>query len=175
MEQQKIGVFLKVLRKEKSLTQSQFAEKMGVSDRTVSRWETGANMPDFALLIEIADFYEVDVREILEGERKINAEEKKRENMRLVAEYTDKEKRKLMTAAHCLLAIGFLAMIAYLVVENVEGLAFLCHFLLGLSTGSLLCGILYTSRIMPKLMEIKKRVIRRLRKKKKGEGLCRKS
>lgn len=70
MNQQKIGTFLKELRNEKNLTQEQLAEKLGVSRRTVSRWETGSNMPDLDLLIEMADHYEVDLRELLDGERK---------------------------------------------------------------------------------------------------------
>lgn len=69
MNQQKIGCFLKELRKEKELTQEQLAEHFGVAGRTVSRWETGNNMPDLSLLIELADFYQVDIREIFEGER----------------------------------------------------------------------------------------------------------
>ena len=70
MDQKKVGQFLKELRKEKGITQEELAEKLGVSGRTVSRWETGTNMPDISLLVEIADFYEVDVRELIEGERK---------------------------------------------------------------------------------------------------------
>ena len=46
MDTKKIGAFLKQCRKEKNLTQEQLAEKFGVSARTVSRWETGINMPD---------------------------------------------------------------------------------------------------------------------------------
>ena len=68
MNQQKIGVFLKVLRKQKGLTQEQIAEKFNVSNRTVSRWENGNNMPDLDILIEISDYYEVDLRELLDGE-----------------------------------------------------------------------------------------------------------
>ena len=52
MDQQKIGAFLKVLRKQKGLTQEQIAEKFNVSSRTVSRWENGNNMPDLDVLIE---------------------------------------------------------------------------------------------------------------------------
>ena len=65
-----VGSFLKELRKEKGITQEQFAEIMEVSTRTVSRWETGSNMPDLEVLILIADYYEVELREILDGERK---------------------------------------------------------------------------------------------------------
>ena len=70
MDQKKIGNFLKELRKEKNLTQEQFAEKLNVSGRTVSRWETGTNMPDISLLNEIAEFYDVSIPEIISGERK---------------------------------------------------------------------------------------------------------
>ena len=62
MDQQKIGSFLKELRKEKNLTQEQLAEALNVSGRTVSRWETGSNMPDLSILVELADFYDVDIR-----------------------------------------------------------------------------------------------------------------
>nr|MCR5216140.1 helix-turn-helix domain-containing protein [Lachnospiraceae bacterium] len=59
MDQIKVGAFLKMLRKEKNLTQEQLAEQLNVSGRTVSRWETGNNMPDISLLVEIADFYDI--------------------------------------------------------------------------------------------------------------------
>ena len=61
MDQIRIGSFLKALRKEKGLTQEQLAERLGVSARTVSRWETGSNMPDISLLLEIAEFYDVSI------------------------------------------------------------------------------------------------------------------
>ena len=86
MNQKVVGSFLKELRKEKGITQEQFAEIMEVSARTVSRWETGSNMPDLEVLILIADYYGVELREILDGERKreqaeeeIEDGEKKRE------------------------------------------------------------------------------------------------
>ena len=66
-----LGAFIAKLRKEKGLTQEQFAEQFNISRRSVSRWETGSNMPDVGLLIEIADFFEVDIREIIDGERKM--------------------------------------------------------------------------------------------------------
>ncbi len=94
MDQVKIGSFLRELRKEKSLTQEQLAEKFNVASRTVSRWETGSNMPDLSILIEIADFYDVDIREILEGERKSEIMEKEgKETLQKVADYAETEKR----------------------------------------------------------------------------------
>ena len=70
MNQKKIGSFLKELRKEKGITQEEFAEKLNVSGRSVSRWETGSNMPDISLLVEIAEFFDVSIPEIINGERK---------------------------------------------------------------------------------------------------------
>ena len=95
MNQQKIGEFLKQLRTDKGLTQEQLAERFYVSSRTVSRWETGNNMPDIATLIDLADFYEVDIREIIDGERK--SEIMKNENddtLKKVAEYATEESKK---------------------------------------------------------------------------------
>ena len=65
MDQKKIGLFLKELRKEKTLTQSQLAEQLNVSDRTVSRWETGTNLPDLSILVELADFYDIDIEDLV--------------------------------------------------------------------------------------------------------------
>ncbi|MBR5182237.1 MAG: helix-turn-helix transcriptional regulator [Clostridiales bacterium] len=70
MDQKKIGNFLKELRKEKNYTQEQVADKLGVSGRTISRWETGTYMPDISLLVDIAEMYDVDVRDLIDGERK---------------------------------------------------------------------------------------------------------
>ena len=70
MDQVKIGSFLKTLRTEKGITQEQLAEKVNVSRRSVSRWETGSNLPDLDVLMELADYYEVELRELLDGERK---------------------------------------------------------------------------------------------------------
>ena len=64
MDMKKIGSFLKALRKEKGLTQEQLAEKLGVAGRTVSRWETASNMPDLSVLIQLAEFYDIEVGEI---------------------------------------------------------------------------------------------------------------
>ena len=96
MDQQKIGAFLRELRTEKKLTQEQLAEKMGVSGRTVSRWENGNNMPDLSIIIELADFYDVDIRELLNGERKSEKmNEDLKETLMMVSEYSEEEKKKL--------------------------------------------------------------------------------
>ena len=76
MNQIKIGSFLKELRKEKGLTQEQLAEQLNTSNRSISRWETGNNLPDLNMLITLAEYYGVEVREIIDGERKTENVEK---------------------------------------------------------------------------------------------------
>ncbi len=111
MDQSKIGSFLKQLRKEKGITQEEFAEKLGVSNRTVSRWETGSNMPDISLLVEIADFYDVDVREIIEGEKKSEMmNEEIRDTAEKMAVYAGAEKSKLLRFAQVFGIIGIIAL-----------------------------------------------------------------
>ncbi len=105
MDQQKIGKFLKQLRKEKGLTQEQFAELFYISSRTVSRWETGSNMPDVDMLIELADFYRIDVREIIDGERKSeNMDNEMKDTLKKVAEYAAIEREKRHKRLHTFLA-----------------------------------------------------------------------
>ena len=69
MNQKKMGAFIKTLRKENNLTQEQLAEALGVSNRTVSRWDTGNNIPDLDMLIILADYFDVEIKELIEGER----------------------------------------------------------------------------------------------------------
>ena len=69
MDRNKIGVFLKQLRKENGMTQEQLGEKVGVSNKTVSRWETGNYMPPVECLNILSDIYNISINEILAGER----------------------------------------------------------------------------------------------------------
>lgn len=109
MNQKKIGQFIKELRKSKEITQEQLAETLNVSGRTVSRWETGNNLPDISLLVEIADFFDVDVRELIEGERKSKMmEEQVREVADKMADYADAEKGKLLRKIQI---VGFIGVI----------------------------------------------------------------
>ena len=99
MDSQKIGTFLRELRKEKNLTQEQLAEILGVSGRTVSRWETGSNMPDLSIMIELADYYDIDIKELLNGERKSEMDKELKETLKTVADYTDIQKQEAVKAS----------------------------------------------------------------------------
>ena len=118
MDQKRIGSFLRELRKEWGITQEDLAEKLNVSSRTISRWETGSNMPDISLLIEIADFFDVSIPEIINGERK---SEKMNEEVKEVAEklsdYADAEKVNIIKEIRKLSIGGVIALIAYFIID----------------------------------------------------------
>lgn len=157
MEQQKVGSFLKELRKEKNLTQEQLAEQFNVSVRTVSRWETAVNMPDIVLLVELAAFYDVSIPEIIDGERK--SEQMKDEKMKdeikeaamKLSDYSESMTQDTMKSIVCFMVIAFIGMAAYVLIQELgldtpdsiyEGIAFAG---LGLGFGFLIVMIVYFS------------------------------
>ena len=77
MNQDKIGNFIKSIRLDNNLTQKEFADKFGVTYQAVSKWENWKNIPDIAVLKQICDEYNIDINEILNGEKK----EKKNKNI----------------------------------------------------------------------------------------------
>ena len=178
MDQKKIGGFLKTLRKEKQLTQEQLAEKLGVSNRSVSRWENGVNMPDFDLVIELANLYDVSIDEILDGERRMDMIDKETEKTLLkVAEYENSGNEKF-TKRLCGLFIGAtLSFVLYGVLDfmglaNKPGYSALASYAMGIVFGTLLVGVLYTSRYGRKIQAAKARFLARI---KKSEGVNEKS
>ena len=162
MDVKRIGLFLKELRKEKQITQEELAEKLGISNRTVSRWETGSNMPDFDVLIELSDFYDVEIREILEG-KKIEENSNSKEELLLIADYNNKEKNKLTFMIRILFLVGLISMVVYLFIHNINEIEFFSQFLLGIIFAVLLIGLLFTTKYMIKIRELKLRLLNRKR------------
>lgn len=118
MNQQKVGGFLKKLRKEKQITQEQFAEQLNVSGRTVSRWETGNNMPEISLLVEIAEFYDVSIPEIINAERKSEKmKEESKEVAMSLSDYALKEKESLLKSIRVQSIFGVVALAVYFVID----------------------------------------------------------
>ena len=120
MDQKKTGQFLKSLRKEKNITQEELAKHFNVSNRSVSRWETGTNLPDISLLVEIADFYDVDVREIIDGERKSEMNEETREVADKMAAYAGNEKSKLLRFVQIASITGVVISIIAIVLQTIS-------------------------------------------------------
>ena len=164
MDQVKIGSFLKELRKGKGLTQEQLADKFGVAGRTVSRWETGSNLPDLAIIVELADFYDVDIREIFDGERKSEImDTEMKDTLLQAADYADEGKNKLLKNVRNITIVGTVCLIAALMMEDLPS----SHFVesgrgvfAGVGLGALVTNILYTTGILAKLKENKKNKVR---------------
>ena len=165
MDLVKIGTFLQALRKEKGFTQEQLAERMGVARRTVSRWETGSNMPDLDILLELSDFYEVDLREILSGERKSERmKEELKETVLQVADYSNEEKARLLRRMHWLFLAGLIGFAAFLIITLLgldttapyEGIG---SFGLGIAFGMIILGVIFTSRYAARIRAFKLRLL----------------
>lgn len=167
MDQQKIGSFLKELRKEKHVTQEQLAEALGVSGRTVSRWETGRSLPDLDLLMLLADYYGVELRELLDGERKEKTMDKElKETVVKVADYSNQEKHQLARRMCALFIAGAALFTLYLVwMAAGEPVAWekIASCALGFAYGMMLVGVLYTSGRLARLRALKLRLLKGLR------------
>ena len=170
MDQQKIGAFLRTLRREKGITQEELAESMNVSRRTVSRWETGANLPDLALLVELADFHDVDLRELFNGERKdADMDETLKDTMRAAADYAETAKEKMMRRTQWLFIAAAVAGAVYMGLlffgpeEPGPVGDFFSGVCLGIMFAMLLVGILVTGRNAGKIAQWKMKTFGRKR------------
>ncbi len=165
MNQIKIGNFIKELRKEQKLTQEEFAEKFGVARRTVSRWETGSNMPDLDILIEMADFFDVDLREILDGERKSEKmNEELKETVLKVAEYSNEEKKRSTRIVLIYFVLGIIALISNIAMEFMElqesfWVGFCKGSTIGMAIVAMILGILYATGVLNKVFALKRRLL----------------
>ena len=167
MDQKKIGSLLKELRKEKGLTQEQFAEIVNVSSRTVSRWENGNNMPDLDILIQISDYYEIDLRELLDGERKSDKMNKELEETVLkAADYTNSETERYTKRVFWILLIGAVLWITSQLISHTslienDVMSAISEFSMGAASGMLICGIISTSCYGRRLRAFKQRLLKR--------------
>ena len=143
MDTKKIGAFLKQCRKEKNLTQEQLAEKFEVSARTVSRWETGINMPDLSILVQLAEYYDVEMRELLDGERNQTMNKEMKETLDKVAVYEEWVKQKALKAGN--LAFASMLVISVLAIIIQMLLTVDIRLVLGETATALVGGILYAS------------------------------
>lgn len=118
MNQKKIGAFLKQLRNEKKITQEQLAEILGVSGRTVSRWETGNNLPDLSILVQISEYYDVEIKEILNGGRKSEKMDNElKETLLKVADYNELERQRAARAGNISFCMMFFVCALAIVVQ----------------------------------------------------------
>ena len=118
MNQFKIGKFIAECRKEKGLTQMQLSEKLGITDKAVSKWERGITMPDTSIMLELCDILGISVNELLNGE-KINMENNDQKNKQLLLEMANELEKKnkiIWSAMWVIMIISFTALFAGLAV-----------------------------------------------------------
>ena len=126
MDQIKIGKFIAECRKKANLTQMQLAEKLGITDKAISKWERGLAMPDTSIMLELCDILCIGVNELLKGE-KINMENNDQTNEQLLLEMAkelEKKNKTIWNAMWTIMAVsiigllGGLAVIAFFVPEG---------------------------------------------------------
>lgn len=120
MDQLKIGKFIAELRKSKSMTQEEMAEKLGVSNKSVSRWENGRNLPDASLFEPICELLGISLTELFCGEKIEDAEmvSKVEQNIVSTIDYTEKTARCLSRRMKAAAVLAVIAAAAMLIIIN---------------------------------------------------------
>ena len=113
MDQVKIGKFIAERRRGVGLTQAQLAEKLGITDRAISKWETGKTMPDSSLMLELCDILEITVNDLLSGEE-ISMENNNQKNEQLLLDMAKELEQKNKTIWTSMWAIMIVSIIGLL-------------------------------------------------------------
>ena len=111
MDQLKIGKFIAECRKQKQLTQLQLADKLGITDKAISKWERGIAMPDTSIMLELCDILCISVNELLNGEM-INMENSNEKNEQLLLEMAKELETKNKTIWSSMWVIMIVSMTA---------------------------------------------------------------
>ena len=144
MEQIKAGRFITKKRKEQNLTQEQLAERLGVSNKTVSKWETGKCMPDYAVVKSLCEELKVSVSELMDGEEsdeksiRVYDEEQILDLLRRTQEL---EKQKGALTGVILIVMGIALQASSRTLGGSDVMDFFSGLLLGLSVAEMLAGI----------------------------------
>ena len=163
MDMLRIGAYLKKLRNEKGLTQEELSEKFGVTRRSVSRWETGDNLPDIDILIEMSDFYNVELKDLLQGGNK-NMENREIETAILVDDYNKTNNNKSYKVVLVYLLLGIICLIinqalSFIKLPETFWVGFTKGATAGLSLVSLIFAILYITGKLNNIKNTKRRII----------------
>ena len=118
MDQIKTGKFIADCRKSKKLTQAQLAEKLGITDRAISKWETGRALPDSSIMLELCAILGISVNDLLSGE-KISMENNDRNNEQLLLDMAKEMERKnktIWSAMWAIMTVSIIGLITCLLV-----------------------------------------------------------
>ena len=150
MNQQATGNFIALKRREKNLTQEQLAEKIGVSNKTISKWENGKCMPDYAVVEILCDVLGISVSELLDGEeneKSIRLYDEK-EIIGMIKDIQELKKSKDSNSSFFLIIMGISLLALSFCIEGSEFKDFVSGFLLGISVVEMILGIYLLVRTM---------------------------
>lgn len=120
MNQVKVGKFIAECRKDKKLTQAQLAEKLNMSCKSISKWETGRGMPDSSIMLELCGYLGITVNELLSGEhlKEEQYKEKANENIINIVKESDKNK-KIKNRLIILIVIVFILLVLFFITKSI--------------------------------------------------------
>ena len=132
MDNEKFGKFIKILRKEKGITQKELGEKLHLTDKAISKWERGLSFPDIAVLKDLADFFDIDISELLNGERgkkqEIDIEKAIQEAIENYKNIEEKRKEKIEKAKKKIGIISIIIFVFSLILQVVYLIILKRHF-----------------------------------------------
>lgn len=122
MNQEKIGKFIALLRKEKNMTQNDLAKKLKITDRAISKWENGRGMPDLSLLMPLCETLNISINELLSGERlnKKEYQNKLEENIINTIDYSNKKIKKEKRTFKICLSIILIFIILLIIMYRID-------------------------------------------------------
>lgn len=147
MNQKQIGRYIAEKRRIKNLTQAQLAEQLGISDKTVSKWECGRSMPDYTLIQSLCETLDISVSELIEGKNTALHERQLMELLRRTQEL-ERQNGILHGVIMLIFGIALQALAPHFVGSPMQDL--LSGIILGLSVGILLLGIYLIFQAMQK-------------------------
>lgn len=118
MNQVKIGLFISSRRKAKNLTQAALAQKLGVTDRAISKWERGKGLPEVSLMLELCEILEITVNELLNGEKisMDNKNEKNEETLLALAKEVEIKNKAIWTAMWTIMIVSIISLFAGVII-----------------------------------------------------------
>lgn len=153
MNQATIGKFIAQKRKEKNLTQEQFAQKIGVSNKTVSKWECGKCMPDYGIIESVCQELSVTMSELMDGETKAEDSVRVYDNqqiLEMLARVQELEKQKHTLVGILLIVMGIALLTLSQTVGGTAVRDLISGVILGLSIVGMMAGIFIVGQTLAK-------------------------
>ena len=141
MNQQKIGEYIAKKRKEHNMTQIQLAEKLGVSNKTVSKWENGKCMPDYSVIKQLCQTLDTSVGELLNGDDAVNKAVMEDQTFSILERISVLEKERIYFIGIGLVFMGILLLVLSKFMGGTNVQDFISGLLFGISLGEILVGI----------------------------------